>query len=315
MANSPAATVEDRPRTRTRDPGGSGHGPIGARNSVVSWGAIAAGAAAAVSLSMVLMLFGVGLGLSSVSPWAWAGVSAPMFGLMTILWLLLTQLLASGLGGYLAGRLRALWTDARADEVRFQDAAHGFLAWAVAALATAIWLTVIVGAIVSAGAQAGASMVGGVVGAASVVTGSAPLAGAAPQGLSAPMGYFVDALFRNDDARPDQPRASESDMAEVSRIFLRLDQSEALSPQDMERVSQIVAQRTGLSPQAAQTRVADVHARSQTELRAATTAAREATDKALESSTYAALWLFASLLAGALISSHAATVGGRRRDA
>ena len=63
--------------------------------SAVSWAAIAAGAAAAAALSLILLILGVGLGLSSVSPWARDGVGAVTFGLSTILWLTVTQLLAS----------------------------------------------------------------------------------------------------------------------------------------------------------------------------------------------------------------------------
>lgn len=74
--------------------------------SVVSWGAIFAGAAAAAALSLVLLMLGAGLGLSSVSPWSQAGMAAASFGVSTILWLTVTQLCASGMGGYLAGRLR-----------------------------------------------------------------------------------------------------------------------------------------------------------------------------------------------------------------
>jgi len=68
--------------------------------SAVSWGAIAAGAAAAAALSLILLLLGVGLGLSSVSPWAFEGISAESFGVSTIVWLALTQLLSSAMGGY-----------------------------------------------------------------------------------------------------------------------------------------------------------------------------------------------------------------------
>jgi hypothetical protein len=81
---------------------------------------------------MLLLVLGTGLGLSSVSPWSERGVSAAAFGTSTILWLTLTQLLAAGMGGYLAGRLRTKWTALHNDEVYFRDTAHGFLAWAVA---------------------------------------------------------------------------------------------------------------------------------------------------------------------------------------
>lgn len=130
--------------------------------SVVSWGAIGAGAAAGASLSLILMILGVGLGLSLVSPWANQGITATSFGVSTIIWLILTQVLSSGMGGYLAGRLRAHWADTQTDEVYFRDTAHGFLAWALATLGTAVLLASLIGSILNSGLQASASVVGGV---------------------------------------------------------------------------------------------------------------------------------------------------------
>ncbi|MGZ5576648.1 MAG: hypothetical protein ACXWEV_07180 [Methylobacter sp.] len=77
--------------------------------SVVSWSAILAGAEATAALSLILLMLGTGLGLSSVSPWAFRGVSSTTFGVSTILWLTFTQLVASGMGGYLTGMLRIKW--------------------------------------------------------------------------------------------------------------------------------------------------------------------------------------------------------------
>lgn len=154
MALSTAATVDDLDRTRGMNGGFADSGrPM---NGAVSWGAVAAGAAAAASLSLILLILGVGLGLSSVSPWARDGVSAATFGVSTLLWLTLTQLLASAMGGYLAGRLRRRWTDVHTDDVYFRDTAHGFLAWAVSSLATAALLTSAIGSIVGGGMQAAA---------------------------------------------------------------------------------------------------------------------------------------------------------------
>ena len=141
--------------------------PVQNQASAVSWGAIVAGAAGAAALSLILLMLGTGLGLSSVSPWAYSGVSATTFGVSTILWLTFTQLVASGMGGYLAGRLRTKWVAVHTDEVYFRDTAHGFLTWAIAALATAALLTSVIGSIVNSGFQAGASV------AESVVTASA----------------------------------------------------------------------------------------------------------------------------------------------
>jgi len=47
---------------------------------------------------------------------------------------------SSGLGGYLAGRLRAKW-DVPGGESSFRDSAHGFFAWAVATIVSAALLT------------------------------------------------------------------------------------------------------------------------------------------------------------------------------
>ena len=296
----------------------------------VSWGAIAAGAAAAASLSLILLILGVGLGMSSVSPWSFEGVSAATFGLTTILWLTFTQLLASAMGGYLAGRLRTKWTEVHTDEVYFRDTAHGFLAWAVASLATAALLTSAIGSIVGSGVQAGASMVGGVVGTAgSAVGAAAGPARSGPSNEGGPMGYFIDSLFRRDAAGaentagvaasalvPDaSERASGRDTAEVGRIFTNVSRAEPLPAEDLRYVGQIVARRTGLTQADAEARVTAVYAKAQTRLRDAETAALEAADKARKASAWGALWLFVSLLIGAFVASLSATFGGRRRDA
>ena len=279
--------------------------------SAVSWGAIAAGGAAAAALSLILLILGVGLGLSSVSPWVNDGLSAGAMGVSTILWLTLTQLLASAMGGYLAGRLRTKWTETHADEVYFRDTAHGFLAWAVASLATAALLTSVIGAIVGGAGTAISSS--GVGAAASRMTQAAE---------AGPMGYFVDSLFRRDAATnanvvsaETNDRAAAKDAAEVGRIFMNFSRAEPLPAEDARYIGQLVTQRTGLSQQDAQKRVVDVYAKAQAKARDAEFAAREAADKARKASAYSALWLFVSLLSGAFVASLAATFGGRCRDA
>lgn len=293
--------------------------------SAVSWGAIAAGAAAAAALSLILLILGVGLGMSSVSPWSHAGVGATTLGVSTIVWLTVTQLLASGMGGYLAGRLRTKWTDTHPDEVYFRDTAHGFLAWAVASLATAALLTSVIGSIVGGGVQAGSSLVSGAGGAAT----AAATAGMAQDEDGGSMGYFVDSLFRSDTTsattaatpRDDalggatQPeRSGARETAEVARIFMNFSLSEPLPADDVRHVGQLVAQRTGLSQADAEKRVTDTYERAQAQVLEAETATREAADAARKASAYAALWIFISLLIGAFVASFAATFGGRQRD-
>jgi hypothetical protein len=82
------------------------------------------------------------LGHVTVSPWSPSGSAPAAFGFAAGTWLIVTQWLASGLGGYLAGRLREKWVGIRTDEVLFRDTAHGFLAWALATLIVVTLLTI-----------------------------------------------------------------------------------------------------------------------------------------------------------------------------
>lgn len=286
-------------------------------SSAVSWGAIFAGAAAAAALSLILLILGTGLGLSS-SPWANDGISANGFGVSTILWITFTQVLASGLGGYLAGRLRTRWLRVHADEVYFRDTAHGLLSWCVASLLTAALLSAVIGSILHTGTRAGASVAGGV---ASIATASAVGSTAdieTARGTPGFIGYFVDSLFRKDSRVAATPTASEASgavpAAEVTGIFMSSLRGGALAPQDRSYVGQLVAARTGLTQQEAEQRVGEIYAAAQDKLRAADIAAREAADQARKLSAYAALWLFISLLVGAFVASFAATRGGQQRD-
>jgi hypothetical protein len=148
-----------------------------ANASGVSWAAVAAGAFVAAALSLILLSLGTGLGFSGVSPWSNNGASASALGSGAIVWLILTQILASALGGYLGGRLRTKWTGIHTDEVYFRDTAHGLLVWAVGMVITAGFLAS--SAASFAGAQKGA-----------------PATNPAQESALDPTAYFVDTLLR-----------------------------------------------------------------------------------------------------------------------
>lgn len=284
----------------------------------VSWGAILAGAAGSAALALILLILGVGLGASTVSPWANQGVTATTFGVSTILWLTFTQLAASGVGGYLAGRLRSRWVSVHTDEVYFRDTAHGFLSWAVGVLVTAAVLTSAVTSIIGGGAQVAASVTGGVAQTAASAAGPA-MANRADSGGSGMSGYFVDSLFRKDASAatttsPMTPDSGASANAEAARIIAASIGNGSMSPEDTRYLGQLVSQRTGMAQADAEKRVTDTFTRMQAKAKDAETAARDAADKARKASAYGALWLFVSLLIGAFVASLSATYGGRRRD-
>lgn len=126
--------------------------------SAVAWSAVFAGAATTAALSLILLILGVGLGLYAVSPWFQSGVNAITLGITTIIWLTATQVIASSMGGYLAGRLRTRWDGVHNNEVYFRDTAHGFLSWGVATLVTVVLLTSTIGSILGTTINAGASV-------------------------------------------------------------------------------------------------------------------------------------------------------------
>lgn len=256
-----------------------------AHSSGVSWAAVIAGAFVAAALSLTLLALGAGFGLLSVSPWSNSGVSASAVTTAALIWLIVVQILASAVGGYIAGRLRTKWAAVHTDEVYFRDTAHGFLVWAVAVVITAAFL-----------GTAATAMVGGAV-------TSAEMGG--PENA-----YFVDTLFRTTGSAngpaTNGPAANVDDSAmrgEAAVILANALRHGNAAAADQTYLAQLVSARTGLNQNDAAQRVSDV----MNQARQAADAARKATARLL-------LWTFLALLIGAFCASYAATIGGRQRD-
>jgi hypothetical protein len=279
-------------------------------SSTVSWAAIIAGAVVASALSLALIMLGAGLGLVSVSPWSTNNVSVTTFGVLAAAWFIAVQLFASGVGGYLAGRLRTRWVTVHTDEVYFRDTAHGLLVWALSAIAGAWLLGSAASSVASGVAHLGAS----VVEAAGAAAGgpAAQVVGQAAPSEGNPTGYFTDLMFRSD--HPDTAGKPPASHAEIGRILATDLSSGTMPAADKTYVAQVVAARTGLSQADAEKRVADVFDQAQNAKQKAADAAKSAADAARKTGVYVALWAFISLLVGAFSASYMATVGGRVRD-
>jgi hypothetical protein len=326
---------------------------VNSNGSGVSWGAILAGAFAAAALSFILVMLGFGLGFSSISPWSGEGLSAKTIGYSTAGWLLFTQIAASAIGGFLAGRLRVKWAGLHTREVYFRDTAHGLLAWAVASLATAALLGSAVGSVISGGAKtlgaAGGALGSGAV-AASVAVGQdgARQPGGAGDVTDRFSGYFIDSMFRGGNAGGNgaaaaaassaaQPAATDGAAAapmaplaaptpgdgreltqaqrmEVVRVFGYSLASGKLADNDRRYLGQMVARHTGVSQADGEKRVSDTFAAYQRAIDDAGTKAKEAADAARKAAAYASMWMFLALLCGAFVASLLATYGGRLRD-
>jgi len=250
-------------------------------SSAVSWAAIAGGAFVIAALSTALLALGSGLGFASVSPWPRTGVSATTVGVGAIAWLILMQIMACAMGGYLAGRLRTRWTNIHNDEVYFRDTAHGFLAWCLAAVVTAAFLAT----------------------AATVVTGAAVAGTTAGTTANPPAAtdndYYLDTMFRSGGVTPLDPATR----AEASRILVAGLGKQDIPATDRDYLANLVAARTGISESEAQLRVST-----------AINEARQAMDTARKAAAHVSIWSFVALLFGAFSASYAATIGGRQRD-
>jgi hypothetical protein len=257
-------------------------------SSGVHWGAVIAGAFVAVALSLALLALGTGIGFSVISPWSNTGAEASAVGWTAIIWLVVMQMIASSVGGYLAGRLRTKWVKVHTHEVYFRDTAHGFLVWAVGLVITAVFLT-----------SAATSVIGGVRRAGST---SADESGSArSRGEPGPNGYFVDTLLR-----PSTPGATQVDAPvrnEVGMILANGLRQGGIPQSDMNYLTQLVVAKTGVSEPEAEKRVDDAYAEAQQ--------AAETVRKAIAHAMY---WTFLALLVGAFCASLAATIGGKQRD-
>ena len=250
--------------------------------SAVSWGAILAGGVAAASLTLILLAFGAGVGFSSVSPWS-APSSTTGFHVAAGLYFIVTAMIASSVGGYLAGRLRTRWTGVHTREVYFRDTAHGFLAWGFATLLSAAVLS-----------SAAGGLVGGASSAVTHVAGQS-------SGL---LDGYVDSLVRGDPTSNTATADMTAARAEAGRIFASAFQNGGdFEGLDRAYLAQLVAARTGITPSQAEERVSATIER-----------AKVAVDKARKAAAQLSLWLTASLLVGAFAASLAAIEGGGLRD-
>jgi hypothetical protein len=257
--------------------------------SAVSGMAILAGAITNAALTLVLLAFGSAVGFSSVSPWSNAGLSSGTFKLTTGIYLIVAAMLASTVGGYIAGRMRTKWTGLHSEEVLFRDTAHGFLSWALASVLGAALL-----------GAAATYVVGGIGGAA------AQGAGQATAQSTAASDYFTDMLLRPANTASAAAPATDPEGArrEAGIIVTRaVTQKEDLPATDRAYLAQLVAARTGLSQADADKRISDV-----------ITQAKAAADRARKAAAALSMWLTISMLVGAFAASLAAIEGGQLRD-
>lgn len=291
--------------------------------SAVSWGAIVAGAVGAAAIGLLLVILGSGLGLSSISAWSNEGASASTIGWSTIIWLTLTQLIAAGLGGYLAGRLRTHWVSVKTDEVYFRDTAHGFLAWALSVIITVVLLASAVTSVLGGAGRVVGSLAGGAAQTVALVAGGSESGSSSAQ--NGFVDYYVHALIRRSDVNVPQTGLTSSDAStqadeaawltqEITPIVVQSISRGEFAEADRNYVAQLIARYTNISQQEARSRIDSTVTEIEQRLKQAEDTAREAAESARKAAAYTALWIAISLLIGAFTAALFATFGGRLRD-
>jgi hypothetical protein len=275
-----------------------GAGPtVVSGNSTASWPAIIAGAFVAIAASLILVMLGSGLGFAAISPWADHGVSGTTFAITTAIWLIATQWISAGLGGYIAGRLRTRWHGTHTHEIFFRDTAHGLVTWAVATVVVAAFVGTSVRSLIAGSVQATTAM------------SSATAQGMALSAGSPQAAYMTDTLFRSTNSTASSPSTAYRRI-EADHILGNTLATGSLPIVDRTYLSDVIAANTGISASDAQSRVNNWVAsnmEAQTRLKAEADTARSA---AAQAAIYTAL----ALLVGAFIASVSAALGGRLRD-
>ena len=271
--------------------------------SFVEWPAVLAGAVLAAALSFVFLTFGAAIGLSATSPWPGSGLSARVIASIAIFWLLAQQIGSLMIGGYVAGRMRARWHE-RGHEAEFRDGLHGGLVWAVGILISAFLLF----ATASATARTGLEIAG--------------RGGAATAGTSNSLDMVIDTMLRptvtaqasTAAASPATPATraqtvarnfadARATRAEISRLLASSVTSGDLSADNRAYLTELVAQRTGMSREEAERRVGN-----------AVKSAREATNQARKAGILAGFVTAAGLVLSLGAAWWAAMKGGQHRD-
>ncbi len=189
----------------------------------VDWASIIGGALVAVAIFTTLMAFGSAVGLSLTSADPTQGISAKVAAVAVGLWAAWVAASSFAAGGFIAGRLRHRIADASVPEVEMRDGLHGLIAWALAALLSAILL---------------ASAIGD------------PAATASKEAAATTQQAQVARLFRGERQPIDQ-----SVRADAAALLKTISGHRTLGTDDRLLLSQMVAARTGIPAAEAESRV------------------------------------------------------------
>ncbi|HEV7251759.1 MAG TPA: PhnA-like protein [Mesorhizobium sp.] len=253
----------------------------------VSWGAIVAGIVVALVTQILLNLLGVGIGAATLDPAGGDNPEASTFSIVAGIWYVVSGIIASYLGGYVAARLSGKTSSNT-------GAWHGLTAWAATTLIVLYLLTTSIGSIVSGVFSGISSAVGGV--AQTAATAAAPaLAESNP----------LDAISRQVSATGNDPEALNQQA--VNAIYGLVTGDEAQAEQNRQAAIDALARARNIPPEEARRQVEQIEQQYRQTVDQVSNQATEAADTAATAVSTGAIAAFIGLLLGAI----AAWLGGR----
>ena len=265
--------------------------------NTVSWGAIFAGAVTALVTQVVVNLIGVGTGLSAVGTSAADNPSASTVSLGAGLWFVGSGIVASLVGGLIAGRLSGKPLPGAA-------ALHGLVSWAVTILVVLYLLT-----------SAATGLVGGALGTVSGALGGAgnlvggtiqTAAQAAAPSLSK-ISNPLDGIEQKvrEQAAGQEPQAARD--AAVAAVRAVLTGDAAQKDEAKNRAADALAKAQNISPDQAKVQIDDYQKQYEQAVATAKKKAEETAIAAKSAATQGAFYAALALVLGAL----AGFLGGR----
>ena len=255
----------------------------------ISWGAVFAGAVIALVAQVILNMIGLGIGLSTVDP---AGNGTPTAGSLSSgagIWFVISGILASTAGGWLAGRLSG-------KPANTTTAYHGLIAWAVSTLVVVYLLSSAVGGVISGASSAVSSTLGG---AGNLIGGSVKTAAqaAAPSlpGMDNPFSN-IESQVRNGTG--NDPEALKNAAVSAMRAAVTGDANQQKDAQ--EKAAQALAKAQNIPVDQARTQVAQYVQQFNDTVAKTKEQAKQAADAAARVGAQGALYGALALILGAL---------------
>jgi hypothetical protein len=277
-----------------------------APSSRISWGAIFAGAVVALAIGLMLNVLGTAIGATLVDAAARDTPDASSFGIGAGIWLLVSNLIGLGLGGYVAARLSGTASNTDAT-------LHGMAMWAASFLISAVLLGNLVAGVASTAASGVSGAIGGIArGAGSVASAAGEqVADRTSTGtIQSATQQIIDRAQNALAGTGNPPASMNSDQrkAEMATLMGRRVTDGNLSGGDRERLTALVAAEYNISPQEAQQRLTQAEQQAQQALQQAEQKAREAADATAKGASVASFSIFLTMLLGLIV----AVIGARR---